>query len=154
MDRAPLPLYRLADTVLADLGARDDLPGSVGEWMVQIRAQLKPSLDEVAKKNAGGAGDIADFVAAYGGKANFRDLLFAVHTVAHFLEWEQQPFGEFAGQRAAVALAQMIKVYLFFLECLPTIEEQQSELLDLFVERYEDADLQDLLKVPDERGSL
>ncbi len=142
MEKAPLSLYRLADTVLADLGRRDDLPGSLGEWVVGIRSHLKPSMDELAKI---GEDDIAAFLSGYGGAAaNFQDLLFAIHAVSHFLQWDQPPFSEAAGQRASTALVQMIKVYLFFLECLPTIQEQQSALLDLFVEKYGDSDLQDL----------
>lgn len=149
MEKAPLCLYQLVDTVLADLGGRTDLPGSLSEWVVGIRGHLKPSLDELTKADTGGRDDIAAFLAGYGGaQANFQDLLFAIHTVSHFLQWEQPPFSEAASQRASTALVQMIKVYLFFLECLPTIQEQESAVLDLFVERYGDGDLQELQQRP------
>ena len=145
MEKAPLSLYRLVDTVLADLGRRADLPGSLGEWVVGIRAHLKPSLDELAKTDTGSEQSIDAFISGYGdAQTNFQDLLFAIHTVSHFLEWKPPAFSEAAHQRASTALVQMIKVYLFFLECLPTIQEQQSALLDLFVEKYGDGDLQDL----------
>ena len=145
MARAPLSLYRLTDTVLADLGRREDLPGSVGEWMVGIRDQLRPSLEEAVDMGSGSEGEIAEFLAGYGDKqANFQDLLFAIHTVSHFLERDPKTFSEAAGEKAATGLVQMIKVYLFFLECLPTIQEEESAVLDLFVERYGDGDLKDI----------
>ncbi len=142
MERAPLSLYCLTDEVLADLGRRGDLPGSVGEWMVGIRAHLRPSLDEAADLARGEAAGIAEFDAVYGdGHANFKDLLFAIHAVSHFLKQDPKPFSAGASQEAATGLVQMIKVYLFFLECLPTIQEQESAVLDRFVEKYGDGDL-------------
>ncbi|MHA1564854.1 MAG: hypothetical protein ACTSX7_06025 [Alphaproteobacteria bacterium] len=113
--------------------------------MVGIRAQLRPSLDEAAELAGDIEGEFAEFFAGYGdSQANFQDLLFAIHTVSHFLERDPKTFSEGASEKAATALVQMIKVYLFFLECLPTIQEQESAVLDLFVEKFGDEDLKDI----------
>ena len=153
MARAPLGLYLLTERVLSALTRRRDLPAELGGWMTSAKAGLKPSWDELAKaaakEPAPAAFDHAaqfgnDGNAADGTPVNFQDLLFTIHTLHHFLEDAPVKISEDARKRATGALVKLVKIYLFFLECVPTIQESKSLLLEMFVSEYGDADLQAL----------
>lgn len=151
MAQAPLGLYLLTENVLSALTRRRDLPAEMGGWMTSAKAGLKPSWDELAEAAAKQpAATVFVEAAAFGNDGhgpdrspvNFQDLLFVIHTLHHFLEERPVTLSEKAQKRATGALVKLVKIYLFFLECVPTIQEPKSVLLETFVSKYGDADLQ------------
>ncbi len=148
MAEAPLGIYILTKSVLSALIRRHDLPAEFGGWITSIKAGLEPSWDELAA-----AAEIAPAPAAYtaaarfetdGSPVNLQDVLFVIHTLHHFLEQHPQGLSDPVRNRALGAMAKLIKVYLFFLKVLPTVEEQKSVLLSMFVSSYGDLELQSL----------
>ena len=77
-----------------------------------------------------------------GAAVNFQDLLFTIHTLHHFLEEHPVAVSDDARKRATGALVKLVKIYLFFVECVPTIQESKSALLEMFISEYGDAELQ------------
>ncbi len=153
MTQAPLGLYLLTERVLSALTRRRDLPAELGGWMTAAKAALRPSWDELtaaaAKQPAPAAFEQAarfgnDGSTEGGTAVNFQDLLFVIHTLHHFLEEQPVKLSNNTQKRATGALVKLVKIYLFFLECVPTIQEQKSTLLEMFVSDYGDADLQAL----------
>lgn len=146
MAQAPVGIYLLTKSVLSALIRRHDLPAEFGVWITGIKAGLEPSWDELA-----GSADAAPaaYIAAAqfgndGAPVNLQDALFVVHALHHFLEQQPQELSDSARLRALGAMVKLIKAYLFFLELLPTIEEQKSVLLNMFISEYGDIELQSI----------
>lgn len=148
MAQAPLGIYMLTKSVLSALTRRHDLPAEFGGWMTSIKAGLEPSWDELAraaaKRPAPDAYTAAGQFGNDGAPVNLQDILFVIHTLHHFLEQHPVALSKPVRSRALGSMVKLIKVYLFFLECLPTIQEQKSVLLDTFIQEYGDVELKSL----------
>ena len=116
--------------------------------MTSIKAGLEPSWEELARAAAKAPAPDAYQAAGQfgndGAPVNLQDILFVIHTLHHFLEQHPVALSDAVHTRALGAMIRLIKVYLFFLECLPTIEEQKSVLLELFIQSYGDVELKSL----------
>ncbi len=132
--------------MLSALIRRHDLPAEFGGWITGIKGGLEPSWEELA-----GSADAAPaaYIAAAqfgndGAPVNLQDALFVVHVLHHFLEQQRLELSEPARNRALGGMVKLIKVYLLFLELVPTVEEQKSVLLEMFVDEYGDSELQSI----------